>query len=322
MAGPSTIQGEERLDVENYLRTKSTEYNNTGLADADLWDIFEEDFNNVTVEQYKDAGRSTIIAFKRMLINKGVYVRPHTKNYTVAQSLYETAHAEEYHKWTDAEIQEAIGLGATFTSKLLQRRSEASVDDIAQGNSTTPRDPQGNSGQNTPNYQQGTQPTFPPVFSASNAQNPLAVLFGEPEELSYSKELGNLPKQYTEAEKYGGYNDNLLYKLRLYKDKCNRAGVPQAAYQKGFSTMLKGQALTQYIKANADNLTFGQMLERLSAFFEGPGFQRKNLDQWEQLSLPKVMRENPDKKVDACLSILIDELTTLQYGLPHSLNIS
>ncbi len=287
MAGPSTTQGKERLDVDNYLRTKSLEYTNIRLADADLWGIFEEDFNDITIEQYKEAGRITITSFKRMLITKGVYVRPHTKNYTVAQSLYEAAHAEEYHEWTDAEIQEAIRLGATFTSTLLQGRSKASVDGITQGNSTTSRGSQGDNNQSTSNYnlntEQRTQPTFPSVLSTSSASNLLAILYGEPEELSYSKELGNLLKQYTEAEKYGGYNDNLMYKLRIFRDKCNRAGVPQAAYQKGFSIMLKGQALTQYYKASVDNLTFGQMLERLSAFFEGPGFQRRNLDQWEQL---------------------------------------
>ena len=44
---------------------------------------------------------------------------------------------------------------------------------------------------------------------------------------TYSKELANLAKLYTNKSKYSGENDNFNFKLTIFMDLCQKADIPK-----------------------------------------------------------------------------------------------
>src|SRR5271155_5851668 len=98
-------------------------------------------------------------------------------------------------------------------------------------------------------------------------------------------------------------NESLDYKLTIFYDICNRADVPQEAYFKAFPTMLKGLALDHFYTNQLSRLSFTKACEHLRNFFEGPGFQHKNLDEWNTITLTTVMAGNTDKSISECLQL-------------------
>ena len=83
--------------------------------------------------------------------------------------------------------------------------------------------------------------------------------------------------------------------------------------------MLKGLALDHFYTNQLSRLPFDKACEHLRNFFEGPGFQRKNLDEWNTITLTTVMAGNTDKSTSECLQLLIHRLRQLQHGLRPTL---
>jgi hypothetical protein len=50
-------------------------------------------------------------------------------------------------------------------------------------------------------------------------------------------------------------------------------------------------------------------------FFEGPEYYRKNLIEWNAVTLQSVINENPEKSVSQCLQLLIDKLCKQQHAI-------
>ena len=64
--------------------------------------------------------------------------------------------------------------------------------------------------------------------------------------ISYSKEITNVAKIYTEEQKYGSTNESLNYKLIIFYNIYNWVDVPYKAYFKAFPIILKGLALDHF----------------------------------------------------------------------------
>ena len=61
-------------DVTNYIKFKINEYTKYNFKDKSLWELYQEDFNNFTVQTFKDADRSAIKGLKQLLRCNGVWV--------------------------------------------------------------------------------------------------------------------------------------------------------------------------------------------------------------------------------------------------------
>ncbi|RKF79300.1 hypothetical protein GcM1_203012 [Golovinomyces cichoracearum] len=79
--------------------------------------------------------------------------------------------------------------------------------------------------------------------------------------------------------------------------------------------MLKGLALDIYYMNELSNMSFQNAIEHLRNYFQGPEFHRKNLSEWNSITLKTVIVENPDKSIGECLLLPIKTLRKLQHGL-------
>ena len=122
-----------------------------------------------------------------------------------------------------------------------------------------------------------------------------------------------------EDMKYDGINGTFDYKLQIFYSICERADVLPEAYGRAFPNMLTGLAWNQYFNAGLKDQTFEQACLHMRNFFEGPGSERKNLGEWNAISLKTMIDENSDKSTTDCLQLLIGKLSQLQHGLPSDL---
>ena len=75
--------------------------------------------------------------------------------------------------------------------------------------------------------------------------------------------------------------------------------------------MLKGLALDQYYTNNLSKRTLDDACNSLKVFFEGPGYYRRNLDEWNSTTLATVTAKNPDKTTYQNVQELINTLRKL-----------
>ncbi|KAI1005023.1 hypothetical protein K3495_g3196 [Podosphaera aphanis] len=124
-----------------------------------------------------------------------------------------------------------------------------------------------------------------------------------------------MEKIYTEEQKYSGTNDSFDFKMRIFYDICNRADVPHEAYLKALPTMLKELALDINYINELCSMSFQNATAHLRNYFQGPEFQRKDLSEWNSITLKTVIVANSEKSISDCLLLLVQELTKLQHGL-------
>lgn len=138
-----------------------------------------------------------------------------------------------------------------------------------------------------------------------------------PDYMPPSRQFTDLSKAYTNEMKYGGGKyDVLETKLLIFRDTCQKVGIPQAQFAGVFSTMLMDRALTFYFNnLYSTNLDFHTMVSRLQQQFETETRHQRNLTEWQIITLPKIIQDNPSKAKDECLEILLVKLSTLQQAL-------
>src|SRR5450432_4171332 len=88
--------------------------------------------------------------------------------------------------------------------------------------------------------------------------------------LSYTKEIATIAKIYTDDQKYNGTSDSFDFKLTIFHDICERAGLPREGYIKAFPTMLKGLAQAHYYNCSLSTKQFDAACTHMRNFFEGP----------------------------------------------------
>ena len=59
--------------------------------------------------------------------------------------------------------------------------------------------------------------------------------------------------------------------------------------------MLKGLAQDHFYSNQLSQCSYKEACDNLRNFFEGPGYNRRNLDKWNAISLTSILAENPEK---------------------------
>lgn len=101
------------------------------------------------------------------------------------------------------------------------------------------------------------------------------------------------------------------FKLKIFKDHCRRAGLPEELYITVFAFMLKDLAETIYHNERLGEKTFDEACNHIRSFFERRTYHNTNLK--------KIMQDHPDKSIGDCIRILVAELTGSQQTLSEDL---
>jgi hypothetical protein len=94
---------------------------------------------------------------------------------------------------------------------------------------------------------------------------------------TYSKELANLAKLYTNKAKYNSENNNFDFKLTIFIDLCQKANILKQEFSQAYSTILYSLALDHYytnLKSNPLSVPFNKLCETIYNYFEGPEYKR------------------------------------------------
>ena len=326
--GKLDVSTASRDELNRYVQFKVIWYKELEILDQSLWETYQEDFKDFSVETFKTATSVYLQRMRDHLNLRGVWVNINHKHKALTQSLYETAQEEDQAEWTREMIDVVTDkYGATLSNCIqsynvrgtLEERRQCSPQKLPSPKaSQTPQTPLTTTVQEpyvSPQYTT-VQIPIPTTAPAPTIPQPPVHIPGIP---SYGRELATVIKLYTDDQKYAGTNESLDYKLTIFYNICNRARLPQEAYMDAFPTMLKGLALNHFFTSQLYNLSFSKACEHLRNFFEGPAFQRSNLIEWNSITLQTIMSENPDKKTSECLQLLITKLSEFQHSLAPSL---
>ena len=231
-------------------------------------------------------------------------MEPNRRNLTIPQTLANVLQEETQHEWTDQEVKDVHldllkgpitsvyitierNLCPEMMARIDQIQSESrSVLTSLQSPSRTPLPPsRPSTPQTTPAITQPTQEFIPP--------NPLPAYTIQ--QSSGARIISEIAKIYTDEQKYDGSNGSFDQKLTIFLDICQRVKLPEEALIKAFPTMLKGLAQDHFYSNKLSQHTYPEACANIRNFFKGPGYNRRNLDKWNLITLATVTIENPGK---------------------------
>jgi hypothetical protein len=280
--------GNTELEVNTYIarvmRVWQIQY--PYCKDEDLWELFQEDFEDFTEEVFALADRAAVRCLREHLVTKGVWVEPPKGGRSYAKALVTCLNATSAPEWSLEAIEE---------KQKLNRRGVKQQDQ--------PR-PRRLLSQDPP------QPSPPPS----------AHLYDLPTSNIPSREVTNLTKIYTEEMKFSGeMYDSLQTKLPVFQDCCNKVGIHLDQYHHAFSIMLKGRAADYYYSNIAGNRhSFDEMLQIMRTHFETDERRQLYMSEWREITLQRVISDNPTKSRLDCLQLLLDKLQKIKNGLPET----
>jgi hypothetical protein len=71
----STHDTDKRTTLTNYVTARLAEYEeSTNLQDADMWEIYQEDFGKWSFDDFTTCSRAKLESLKELLRRRGVYV--------------------------------------------------------------------------------------------------------------------------------------------------------------------------------------------------------------------------------------------------------
>ncbi len=283
-------------DIQDYLDTKIYQYEVDKTGDSNLWDLFQDDFKNFSPATFSRVDRRKLQRLRHYLRCGGVYVAPNHKNLTIAQTLIDVIEEDIQHVWSMDDIEKV--------REDLENGPITSIFISLEGNrrlTPLPRGPQA--------LVYGAPPPLP--RSHQQKTEPL-----EPTNLpSTGRLISDIAKIYTDEQKYDGTNGSFDHKLTIFTDICQRVELPEIALMKAFPTMLKGLAQDHFYNNQLSKRTYEEACTNLRSFFEGPGFHRRSLDEWNSITLASITAKNPDKSTYENVQLLINQLRQLQYSL-------
>ena len=175
---------------------------------------------------------------------------------------------EEPAEWTIQEIEEYIRTIGRFNS--VQINYMLGQNDAASSAHTRTAVPP-----DLPDLPDPLDPSdFPDPYQRSVSKEP-----GQPaREQSFSKELINLAKIYTDKSRYNGENDNFDYKLVIFHNLYSRVDIPDNIKAKAYPTILQSLALDHYYTSikgaiQTYSLSFEQICNSTRNYFKGPEYK-------------------------------------------------
>ena len=210
------------IDTENsstaerdlYLKFKLWQYFQAPLAlkDHDLWEQYREDFANWTLEHFRAAKQHSTRTLRALLRTNGVWVSK-SPNLKLPDALYATIQDNNWHEWTQAEINDHLQLQGTFESPRMT-------------------------------HLLSSQPTN----SLSTIDTSTTTLL-TPQSMSRdpARDITNLVKLYSSEEKYSGEGDSFETSLTSFNNYCSQISLSDDKIKaKAYSVMLKGPALRHF----------------------------------------------------------------------------
>jgi len=137
-----------------------------------------------------------------------------------------------------------------------------------------------------------------------------------------SRELTTLAKLYTSDEyKYKGDPlDSFDYKYTIFIDNCQKAAISSNTLPQAFSTMLSGPPLKYYYtNCHNQNMMITELYSRYRDHFEGSEHQQNILREWNDITLQKMTRDQPDQQQETVFRNMVQKLQQLQRGLDNEL---
>jgi hypothetical protein len=306
-------------DLNDYVNTKIQWYALHKQSDGNLWELFQEDFITFDITVWNKADRTIVYALRAFLRCGGVYVKHNGKQLTIAQSLVNVIREETQSEWEIADITEKGGIQTDLmqgpiTSAYITLKGLKNTPLTNQSNQYTPLLTPSPSGTPIP-----PPPPPPPQLPSEPfilAPEPLQIA---PPPASRAKLIGEIARIYTDEQKWDGGNGSFDQKLTIFYDICERVELPKEAIMKAFPTMLKGLALDYFYNNNMSKESFNYVSTHLRGFFEGPGYQRRNLDRWNAITWSSISEKHTGKSTFEVVQLMINELRQLQYGLTPAL---
>jgi hypothetical protein len=103
--------------------------------------------------------------------------------------------------------------------------------------------------------------------------------------------------------------DILNIKLRIFYDCYAKIGMSNTQYHNAFSVMLKGRAATFYYdKLSNRNYRFENMLAMIRIHFETEENRQLYISEWKEITLPRIILDNPNKTRLECLELMFSKL--------------
>ncbi|RAL58504.1 hypothetical protein DID88_004008 [Monilinia fructigena] len=290
-----------------YVRFKRKQYNCEDINDGELAEIFHNDFKVFTAAQFAKIHQIDARKLRMVLRTRGVYI-PKTR-VEASTVLYEQSRKSTTDVWTKEQVQEVLkdsnieepkfksGIVRDFIKNNFKYKEEDDDDGDMYGGGGDPDD-DGDDDDN--NSHRGRRPSWDK----------------RPSKHSNTQSLVSLSKFYTNEEKYGGDDDNFDFKLSIFYEITRRAEVPMDMQYKAFPIMLKDSAL-EFFHANYESLppTFKELCTYMRNNFEGDEYQRNMLSKWNSITLKSTKKENKNKPLSECLTIMIKQLRMLQHRL-------
>lgn len=284
------VQQATKTTILAYMNERTKEYEEYGLKGIELFEYWKADFENFDAAAYKKTTEGTRILRDFLRIN-GVYIPKNRKS--IADNLIASSKT-----WTPWPVDSYISSDSQSHKSSFVKHQSVSTSQFDKA---------------------------PP--SIENIDLKPEKYDYQPDDSSHSRQttargttgaLVNLSKIYSQDHKYSGDGDSFDYKFGIFVDLCEKTDFPEDQYFKAFSTMLKGAALKHYytsIKPNPLITTIKGLCENIRETFEGNEYKRSMLTKWNNTSLKSVMEKNPEKYVELCLQLLIEDLRTTQMAL-------
>jgi hypothetical protein len=312
-------------EITEFLDTKLFQYVLYEIVDDNLWELFRHDFKDFTCRgDFNRFELTEMLRLRKTLRCGGVFVQQNGGTNTIANTLHTVMKEDEQHVWSNEDILAARPdlikgpILSGFITLTKNKRLEPVIFDIPTPSPPLPPPPPPHptpppdlrTGTEAPGAN-GTLPPLPPPPPQPYPNNPQFP--------STARLIGEVAKIYTEEQKYDGSNGNFDHKLTIFLDICQRVELPQEALMRAFPTMLKGLAQDHFYSNQLSQRTYEEACINIRSFFEGPGFERRNLDKWNATTLASVTAKFPEKTTFETVQLLINELRQLQYGLTPNL---
>lgn len=327
-------------ELGEYANTKLYNYEHEGFTDYNLWFMFREEFEGWGKDTFKLLSMNTRTKLRLQLIKQGVYIAPFSKRYPLSDVLFNVLTEEEQHEWTDQELLEALKQVSPMASVALRERLNSTMTNLAVPIQSQHAQFQAQLQAQPMTHSQPSQPQPQGQFAPIPLGTPTGIALPtqdnrfEPLPLrtpfipatqptartaTFGKEVAIVAKIYTEEQKYSGVSDSFDFKLTVFYDICSRSGLPQEGYMAAFPTMLKGLAQAHYYNCSLSAKSFDSACAHMRNFFEGPEYYRKNLTEWNAITLQHIITDNPEKSISQCLQLLIDKLCKQQHAIDAEL---
>ncbi|RKF71197.1 hypothetical protein GcM3_106004, partial [Golovinomyces cichoracearum] len=100
-----SLEESKNSELDLYISTKISEYKEFNSTDSDLWELFQEDFADFTVDNFKSLGTAKLQQLRNFLKCGGVRVPVNDRQKTLPKVLSEVLHEEIQPNWTSDDFQ-------------------------------------------------------------------------------------------------------------------------------------------------------------------------------------------------------------------------